>query len=239
MDDIDLLEHGGGGPLRIVCDGERYLLPDPADIEFQRLLLILQERHIPGLPRMAEWKRRRVFERWAVHYDLPEFQSAHRLAYLVDHYRSGIVYDLRVFANVDLGELWRSRRWRTLLDLIDHLPAHSWYSATVSMDEEYAAMMAEQILARQDAGEEKESSGPSLTTWTPEVSYLARIEDAVRYTAWATFAAQAGKAAGEPPKPGPRPITPLERALKQAEHRKRKAAHEALVARVLPKKTTT
>jgi len=236
MQNIDILERGRGGPMRIVVRGERFLLPDPADIDFQMVLLILREKHIPGTPNMPEWQRARVFDRWAAHYDLPDFDSARRLAYLVDHYRSGLTYDLRSMLGCDLGELWRARRWRTLLDLIDHLPGHSWYAASVAMDEEHAKMLAESLAARQAAGEDVEKAGPSLVGWTPEVSQLANILDAVRHVAYSVVAVQIGKEAGQPPAPSPRPVTPLERELKRAEQARRKAAHDAIVARVLPKK---
>lgn len=238
MQNIDLLELGVGGPFAVRVDDQDIVLPDPADLHFQAVLLALRERHVPGTPSMANWKRALVFERWSAHYDLPDFESARRLAYLVDHHRSAIVYDLQTFCSgADLGELWRARRWRTLLDYIDHLPSHSWFSAAVAMDEEHAQMLAESLAARHAEGEaDAAPSGPSLTSWTPEVSYLARVEDICRYIAWATFAAQIGKQAGEPPKPGPVPVTPLQRAMKRVEHERRKAAHEALVARVLPNK---
>lgn len=239
MQNIDFLELATGGPFIIRVNGETVELVDPADLGFQAILLSLQQRHVPGTPNMAEWRRAAVFDRWAAHYDLPDFESARRLAYLIDHHRSALVYDLQTMAQVDLGVLWRTRRWRTLLDLIDHLPSHSWFSAAVASDEDHANMLAETIIARQAEGEKDASaSGPSLTSWTPEVSYLKRIEDAVRYVAWATFAAQSGtKAAGKPPEPGPVPSTPLERALKRAEFERRMKAHKSLVARVLPHKS--
>ena len=95
-------------------------------------------------------------------------------------------------------------------------------------------MLAEQLASRDE--EERDDRGPALTTWTPEVGVLTSVLDAVRRVEHAVYAAQHGKKAGEPPKPMPRPQTPLEAALKRAEHNRRKAKHEALVARVLPKK---
>lgn len=236
MNDIDFLEHGGGH-FHLRHHGELIALPDPRTKHYQWVLMALHMKHVPGTPGdLNEWQRNLVFERWCAAWDLPDFTNARRLAYLVDNYRSAIAYDLHTFAHADVGDLWRARRWTLLLDLLDRLPGHSWYAATVSMDEEHAKMMAESIAARPKA-EKGESTGPSLTTWTPEVAVLTNVLDAVRQVQHAVVAVQAPKGkAPEAPKPSPRPVTPLERALKNLEHQRRKSAHESLVARVLPQK---
>lgn len=240
MDDIDFLEYGGArdaGPLVLRVNGELHELADPRRLHFQQVLLALQTGSIPGSPRgIKVWQRGLVLERWRAAWELPDFHGAQRLAYLVDHYRAAISHDLRVAAGLDLGELWRDRRWSLMLDVIDRLPAHSWYAAAVASDEEHARLMAEQIAARQASGEESEPTGPSLTSWTPEVAALTNIYDAVRGVQWAVIAAASEKKPPEPPKPAPRPVTPLERALARAEFNRRREAHKSLVARVLPHK---
>lgn len=240
MNSIDFLEHGGAtgaAPFAIRLAGEYIALPDPRDRHYQWVLMALATEHVPGTPgSIPEWQRALVFERWRAAWDLPPFHEARRLAYLVDHYRPAMSHDLQVHANADLGALWRARRWTLLLDIVDRLPAHSWYAATVSQDEEHAEMMAEAITKQRQDRAGDESKGPSLTTWTPEVAVLTSVLDAVRGVQHAVYAAQHGKKAGEPPAPMPRPITPLERALRRVEHDRRKAAHAALVARVLPHK---
>ena len=135
MKSIDLLEHGGGH-FHLRHKGELIALPDPRELHYQWVLTVIGMGHVPGTPGdIPEYLRNLVFERWCAAWDLPsDFESARRLAYLVDHYRSAISYDLQTYAGVDLGTLWRARRWMHLLDLLDHLPAHSWYSASVSMD---------------------------------------------------------------------------------------------------------
>lgn len=234
MKNIDFLEHGGG-QFCIVHNGERFLFPNPAEQHYQWVLMALQAGHIPGTPAMPGWKADAVFDRWRAAWDLPTFDNARRLAYLVDNYRSALTSDLVTFSRLDLGELWRARRWSTLVDVIDRLPAHSWYSATVSKDEDHARMLAESIAARGPGGAAEES-GPSLTSWTPEVAALTDVLDAVNSVRHAVIAVQAGKKAGDPPKPSPRPVTALARAMKKAENDRRKAAHQSLVARVLPHK---
>ena len=236
MSDIDLLEFGGGR-FSLQHEGEPVELLDPRDMHFQAVLLCLQAQIAPGTPGCADWKRAVIFDRWRWAHDLPHFEDARRLAYLVDHYRGAIANDLRVHANVDLGELWRARRWTHLLDLIDRLPAHSWFSATISGDKEHAEMLARAIAERRAAGQEdKAPSGPSLVGWTPEVAALHHVLDAVRRVEWTVAAVNAGKKAPDPPKPAPRPISEIEIAIKRADMAERKARHEALAARVLRRK---
>jgi hypothetical protein len=237
MDSIDLLEHGGG-PFEIRLDGERLEMADPREMHYQAILLALHYEQAPlpydGIP-MWQWPV--VFDRWCAAWDLPPFPIARRLAYLVDHYHAALTHDLLVHAGLDLGTEWRARRWRRLSDVIDRLPANSHFSAAVANDEEYAEMLAKAAAERGDtkpgAGED---SGPALTGWTPEVAMLAKVLDAVNRVAYAVVAVQAGKKAGDPPKPERRPQTALERAFRRAEFDRRKAAHDSLVARVLPHK---
>lgn len=239
MNGIDFLEHGGAGerPFVVRLGGNDWPLEDPRELHFQTVLLALHLRHLPGIPQdIPCWQHDLVFDRWCAAWDLPEFVHARRLAYLVDKYRDAIANDLTVYTHQDLGELWRSRRWGKLLNLIDRLPAYGWYNATVSDDEEHAKMMAESYAARRQAGDEPETKGPSLVGWTPEVAVLHTVADGVRRVEHAVFAAQHGKKAGAPPEPLARPQTALERAMKRAEYERRKKAHESLVARVLPHK---
>lgn len=235
MSDIDFLENDGRRFVA-VCSGEDYFaLPDPREMDFQGVLALLEMEHVIGTPRdIPEWQRARVFELWRASWDLPTFAHARRLAYLVDHYRGAITYDLAVYTHQDLATLWRERRWSHLLDIIDRLPGYSQYGGTVAMDEEHARMVAE-ALANQD--ERSENTGPSIIGWTPEVSLLAQVVDAVRGVQHAVVAVNAAKGkTPEAPKPIPRPTTALERALKRSEMARRQRRHDALVARVLPHK---
>lgn len=235
MQSIDFLEHGGGH-FHLRWHGELTAFKSPREMHYQNVLAALYLGHAPGTPGdLKEWQRRLVFERWCAAWDLPDFQSARRLAYLVDHYRPAISHDLSVYTHFDLGELWRSRRWTLILDIVDRLPAHSQYAAAVSMDEDHAKMMAESLAARKASGDEQDH-GPALTTWTPEVAMLANVLDAVRNVSHAVVAVQAGKKAPPAPDPVPRPRTPLEKAMARAEFARKKAAHESLAARVLPHK---
>lgn len=235
MNPIDFLEHGGGH-FMLRRGGVLIPLPDPREKHYQWVLTALHLRYVPGTPEdLPWWQVDRVFERWAAAWDLPDFTAARRLAYLVDHYRPAISHDLATRTHHDLGDLWRARRWTLLLDIIDRLPAHSHYASAVSMDEDHARMLAEQIAAMPE--DETGPRGPALTTWTPEVAALTNVFDAVRQVQHAIIAVNSEKGkTPESPKPSPRPHTPLEAALKRADYNRRKAKHEALVARVLPQK---
>lgn len=239
MKDIDFLEHGGatdGSPLIIRHLGYDWPTESPRDRHYQWVLMALALRHIPSIPaEIPVWQRDLAFERWRAAWDLPRFEAARRLAYLVDHHRGALTHDLLAYG-LDLGEEWRARRWGRLLSVIDRLPGHSHYNAAVATDEEHARLMAESIAARKAAGEETEDTGPSLTTWTPEVAALTRVVDELKNVRYAVIASQVGKKAGDPPKPEKRPVTAIQAAIKRAEHARRKAAHESLVARVLPQK---
>jgi hypothetical protein len=116
--------------------------------------------------------------------------------------------------------LWRSRRWRYLLNLIDHLPRDSYFVEALLNDDEFA----EQLLNMPDAPVARER----LSEWSPLREGLARVEDAVHQLQAAVIAAAGVK----PPKveTAVRPITAADRVR----HRRRRQEHESLVARVLP-----
>lgn len=238
MKSIDSLEYGGATsvmPFSIRHQGLKLPLDDPRELHYQSILMALKLRYVGWIPDAVPlWQYELIFDRWCAAWDLPEFNQARRLAYLVDNYRAAISNDLSVYTGLDLGILWRSRCWTKLLDVIDRLPAHSWYASSVAQDEEHAKMMAEAMASRPERN--AEDKGPALTTWTPEVAALTNIFDAVRRVEYAIYAAQHGKKAGEPPEPVARPTTALEKALKRTEFSRRKTAHEKLVARVLPNK---
>ena len=72
--------------------------------------------------------------------------------------------------------LWRQRRWRRLLNLIDHLPANSFMNQALVNDVEYARLVTAERKRLEKAGK-KADSGPSMATWSPEMNLLAVIAD--------------------------------------------------------------
>lgn len=149
---------------------------------------------------------------------------------MVETYGQALEYDLaKELPGIDLGELWRSRQWRKLLNYIDHLPSHTHFSSLVSMDEKHAEMLLEAQEAFERAGGKATDGGPSLTSWTPEVNLLASIYDAIHGVQFAVSASVGGKP--DRPVPYPRPKT----AIEIVRLRRRQHAHEDLTARMLPK----
>lgn len=117
----------------------------------------------------------------------------------------------------DLSRLWRARRWRRLLVLIDGLPAWSRFGAAFADDDEYA----EAALSRDG---ERKPSPPSLAYWDPILDVLNDIRDRIADN----LAAATGGKVRIPPRE--RPMTALDRA-REGQARQRQLT---LVKRLLP-----
>lgn len=141
--------------------------------------------------------------------------------------------DLQERYNLDLATEWASRRWRRLLNLIDHLPRNSHYAEAVVNDEEMAELQAADI----DPSEKPKEQPPPLREWSIEAELLARIADRVGVEVDATIASAGGK----PIRMGPvmRPETAIDRKVREARERNRIKIHESLVAQLLPGRVTT
>ena len=236
MTPLERVERAKGSPFIYRINGKVEGLPSPADMTFDQIVAALVRKHHALLPaRMPEWKAIWLADAWAAHFDLPTLRQLQRLKYLIERYHDALESDLRVHAaGADLGELWRQRRWRYLLNLIDHLPGHSWYSAAVARDPEHADMLAKAEQERQDSGQAP--AGPSLSTWTPEVAVLADLIDAVNHVSYSVqMSVWDGKGAKpESLKPYARPVSAVVEARKRAEYQRRLKKHAGLVAKLLP-----
>jgi hypothetical protein len=126
-----------------------------------------------------------------------------------------------------LGVLWRSRRWRYLLNLIDHLPADSHFMEAVSLDEEHARAMV-----KMSEGMDKKPYAPPMSQWSMTANLLAVLIDEVRALRHITLAVNS-KQKPQPPNLYPRPQTAFDKVRLQ----EREAKHRALVARMLPHKS--
>jgi hypothetical protein len=150
-----------------------------------------------------------------------------RLAYYLDRYASELEVDFASkFPGMDLGELWRTRQWRKLLNLIDHLPRNSFFTAAVANDDEHV----EQIIAARERAGSEEASGPSLSEYDGVLERLDALVDATNQNTAATIAAAGAKAPRIPPQQ--RPVTAFERVA----HRRKSAKHQSVVSRMLRKK---
>lgn len=121
--------------------------------------------------------------------------------------------------------MFRERRWRDLLALIDWLPRNCAYVEALSEDDE----VAEEVL-RHPENKKARGAGPRVSEWSPELERLTDLFDRMGEVMVAVVASSGGKA----PKvrPAPRPRTAIDRLRE----RKRYEHHRKTVARVLIQK---
>ena len=147
--------------------------------------------------------------------------GSQRLAHFLSRYGSAIEADL-AFRGWDLAQLWKARRWRFLLNLIDHLPRGTAFAEAVAEDDELAAQHGFD-------GGDKRRAAPPVSEFTPDVELLAALYDRIGVLiGWVA----AGAGAKKPPKaqPWPRPVTAIERARS----RRARADFEDIVAKAAP-----
>lgn len=156
--------------------------------------------------------------------------GSRRLAATLERYGEAIEADLafRLHDPGALGRLWRERRWRLLLNLIDHLPRDSYYVEARADDEELAG----EVLDLTDALGEAAVPKARLSEFDPMVERLTDLYDRMGDLIAAVVAAAGAK----PPKVqrAPRPETAAERLRKARDQRQRHETHAALVAALLP-----
>jgi hypothetical protein len=131
--------------------------------------------------------------------------------------------DLQRFFTADLATLWASRRWRKLLNFIEHIPVNSAFTQAYANDTDAARAQLE----REGVLESLEERHERWIDWSPERQGLARIEDRVQELT--RVVASALKAKPGPFRPAPRPHS----ALEEMRSNRRKAQHAVLVARVV------
>jgi hypothetical protein len=127
---------------------------------------------------------------------------------------------------LDLATEWRSRRWRRLLNVIDHLPRNSHYVEAVSLDEQ----VAERILNMPDDSVSRPRR--RMSEYSVVVETLSLLTDRVSELI-GTVAASKGLKPRKIP-PAPRPETATERLRSQ----RRRVTHRRLVSKLLPHKAT-
>lgn len=150
-----------------------------------------------------------------------------RLVYLLTRYGEAIEADLALGTATtsggwDLAELWQSRRWRFLLNLIDHLPRGSRYVAALANDDELADEFGDEI-------ENAPPPPPPLTEWTADHEKLTLIADRLGELLHLTAAANSDR---KPPpyRMLPRPDTALKRKARRRRDHKRALIADRLAA---------
>lgn len=226
---LDRLDAPGGRA--IIWQGKTHILPDPTEMGWREVVRRLENPALVvgemGLTDLPGWKAKRVGAGWADAFDLGSAQEAGRLCYILQRYWQALEYDFASkLPGENLGELWRSRQWRKLLNLIDHLPQNTYYAAEVSTDIDHAVML---LKAQQRAKSEgKAGKAPSMATYSPEVERLDKVIDKLSELAYITAKANQGN----PKKPDPqqRPAS----AMEIARLRVRREQHDMLRSRLLP-----
>lgn len=158
-----------------------------------------------------------------------------RLIFVVGKYRDELEYDFAAhLPGENFGQLWRRRRWRKLMGLIDRLPRNSYYHLAIANDEEHAQMLA-------DAGllDKKEGSGeewaPAMQTYTAEAELLVLVINELKSLRHVMVALKSQSPPAEPKwVKGPR--TAIDRISATHYRERRQASHQKLVARMLPHK---
>jgi hypothetical protein len=169
-----------GGPFLLeLTEGDVRVLPSPADLvedDLEALVSLNYWLDVCDLGDLPWGHAGQVWERWKAHHGVPNPPTCTRLRFLVDRYADELEVDFaRHYVGIDPAELWQARRWRYLLNLIDHLPRNSYYSQAVMNDPEHMAML-ERVKSRGGSGPKPL---PPLATWSPEVDMGATINDSL------------------------------------------------------------
>lgn len=138
-----------------------------------------------------------------------------RLVALLQRYGEAIDADLAL-RGWDTARLWRERRWRLLLNLVDHLPSDSHTVAAMADDDELAARLPE-----------PKPGPPPLQGWSPEVDKLTLIADRLGELITAVHNTVAKK-----PRRAPRPLPRPQTARDRIKQHRRRAKHDHIKAQL-------
>jgi hypothetical protein len=130
-----------------------------------------------------------------------------------EEYREAIEADLpRCYPGADLGELWRSRQWRKLLNFIERLGRNTFFSEVMSKDEE----LAKRVLNRKKKiGEEEPPPERRMAEFSADTELLTIVADRLGELIAVTAASRGGRM--RPPKALPRPKTALQKMRDRAD----------------------
>jgi len=226
--DLDQLDAEKLGPFTVLVNGEPRVVPAAADLHWKSVVAAGTSPHWfavlawPADVPLKAWQIEAAQHAWCQHNGLPAPEQIRRLTFMIEKYHDGIEYDLRDKLGVRLGELWRERRWRELLNYIDLLPSNTHKNRLMANDEEYMTAVMEQA---------QEGDGrPSMADWSPEVAAIVKLTDAVNRVAMVTHAVSPNTKGKMDLRPEPRPST----AADKIRYRKEKKAHEELTAILTP-----
>lgn len=231
------LDRVGDDALHVLDGGRVGVLPHPADLSWESVVAALDTPPVFMLVvaprgRMSYAAAMALQRAWVRHHDLPTYEQAHRLAYLIDRYHDDLELDVP-----DLRPLWQARRWRYLLNVIDHLPRTSWYARAVATDEEAAKVIAKRY-AGEKAPEAPGEHRVPFEHWTPEVEQLTGVINELRALRTQFVAANSTTKPGQPTFVfGPE--SALQRFIGAAKIELAKARHARISAMLTPRPAST
>src|SRR5690349_17082489 len=120
--DLDRLDRERGGPMRVKLNGECLTLPPASDLGWREVFLAIEETEgfvafvWPRHSKIPVWKAEIAHARWVEHNGLPDADSARWLASTLTRYYGPIELDLMSRYRLRLGDIWRDRRWRELVE---------------------------------------------------------------------------------------------------------------------------
>lgn len=226
---LDQIDYEKTGPMTVQLAGSEVVLPAASEFPWRLVVAAAEDLRFfgsivwPTNVRVSLTQLRKVQHAWLSHNGLPEVAQMRRLIYMMERYSKGIEFDLRAHLQLSLGELWRGRRWRELLNYIDQLPSNTQMNRLMSQDEEHMT-----AIMRSQKGEQ--SSAPSMADWSLLNSQIATLIDAVNRGTAVQQAIANPKGAKPKIVPMPRPAT----AAEKVEKRLTKERHEEMVSLLLP-----
>lgn len=230
LDDLDR-ERPGRFVIR-VNDGPAELR-SPLDMTWQEIAACIDNRavfiELSGLPGMPLATVDEVRSRWIAHFGLtPDDRATRRLAGIMDKYANELEADFpRHYPGVGPADLWRARKWRCLLNLIDHLPQNTHYHHALMNDPEHAKRVAEHKAAHP---EQEKKYSPPWHVWSPEYEALQGVIDELRILRATLVGVNGGK-------PGKPELTPKPTSeIREATYRKKLEVHESLASRILSRR---
>jgi hypothetical protein len=229
---LDDLDRERTGPLVASLSGQRVVVSlDPAQMNWRRVAACVSDVkafiNSAQLGAMSLAQADLLRAAWVAHYGLtPDEAQTRRLAHAMDRYSDQLEADFpRWYPGIGPADMWRARKWRALLNLIDHLPQNTHYQNALAKDPEHAARIAEH---RAQHPEQETDASPPWYTWSPELAKLTDVLDQLKIISY-RIAATNGATGVEKPKMDARPKSELSKAMERMKWRK----HEALAARML------
>jgi hypothetical protein len=227
--DLDRLDAELGGEMVVQLGNRKITLPSARTVPWKHLPAMMQDPLAfaalfwPADAPLQWWQLVPVRDAWARHNGLPDAKQVSRLLFMLGRFGDGIEYDLRNHLGISMGVLFRERRWRELLNLIDQLPQATHLNRLLTTDEEYM-----EAAIRQEKG--GGSSAPSRAEWGQVEELLAKVVDAINRLTVTERGLAGDKTAKTPP-----PLARPKSIREDIEQRIIKERHQSMVDMLLPR----